>query len=168
VTLADIAIEAGLAPSTLVERFGSKRALLLAASRVANRGIAVVFDASEAHESRPLAALRSALVELSSGLGTRPALAHHLGVLRLDVADPDFRSLAARHGDELRSRIAELLARARQEGALRRGTDVERLAQTVHVTYNGALVSWGIAGRGALADALRDELEAVLAPWRYA
>jgi AcrR family transcriptional regulator len=167
VTLSDIAGEAGLAPSTLVERFGSKRALLLAAGRVANRGIAAVFDAAEAHESRPLAALCSALVELSSELGTRPALAHHLGVLRLDVADPDFRTLAARHADELRSRISGLLVQALQEGALRHGTDVERFAQTVHVTYNGALVSWGIAGRGALADALRDELEAVLAPWRH-
>src|SRR4051812_50167471 len=32
-TLADVAQEAGLAPSTLAERFGSKRALLLAAAR---------------------------------------------------------------------------------------------------------------------------------------
>jgi AcrR family transcriptional regulator len=32
-TLADVAREAGLAPSTLAERFGSKRALLLAAAR---------------------------------------------------------------------------------------------------------------------------------------
>jgi AcrR family transcriptional regulator len=166
VTLAAIAGESGLAPSTLVERFGSKRALLLAAGAVAMRGVATVFDAAEAHEPRPLAALSSALVRLSSGLSTRPALAHHLGVLRLDVADPDFRELAARHAGELRARVSSLLARALEEGELGLGTDIERLAQTLHVTYNGALVSWGIAGRGALGDMLRDELEAVLAPWR--
>jgi AcrR family transcriptional regulator len=166
VTLADIATEAGLAPSTLVERFGSKRALLLAAGAVATRSVAAVFDAAEAHDTGPLTALCSALVQLSSPLGTRPALAHHLGVLRLDIADPDFRELAARHARELRSRISALLARAVEDGALSRRTDVERLAQTVQVTYNGALVSWGIAGRRALGDTLRDELEAVLAPWR--
>lgn len=164
-TLADIATEAALAPSTLVERFGSKRALLLAAGATATRSVAVAFDAAEAHDVRPLMALASALVQLSSALGTRSALAHHLGVLRLDVADPDFRELAARHARELRSRISALLARALEEGELSRRTDVERLARTVQVTYNGALVSWGIDGHGALGDTLRDELEAVLAPW---
>jgi AcrR family transcriptional regulator len=166
VTLAEIATEAGLAPSTLAERFGSKRALLLAAGRTAADRVASEFDAAEARESAPLVALSAALAQLSSGLGTRAALAHQLGALQLDIADPDFRRLAERHARAMRSRSAALLARALEEGALAQGTDVERLAQTVLVVYNGALISWGITGRGRLRDALLDELDAVIAPWR--
>jgi AcrR family transcriptional regulator len=164
VTLAEIANEAGLAPSTLAERFGSKRALLLAAGRTAADGVAAAFATAEARETAPLAALVAALVALSAGARTRAALAHHVGALQLDIADPDFRRLAARHAAALRSQTARLLERARADGSLAAGSDVARLARTVQVTYNGALISWGISGRGSLEAALREDLDAVLAP----
>jgi AcrR family transcriptional regulator len=166
VTLADIAREAGLAPSTLAERFGSKRALLLAAGRAAAGGVDAIFDEAEAAVAPPLASVVSALVRLSAGVRTRPALARQLGVLQLDIVDADFRRLAARHAAALIARVTALLERAREEDALRRDTDAARLAQTVQVVYNGALISWGVAGRGRLDDSLRAEIDAVLAPWR--
>ena len=42
-TLADVAKEAGLAPATLVQRFGSKRGLLLAVSKLAAEGADACF-----------------------------------------------------------------------------------------------------------------------------
>ena len=42
-TLADVAKEAGLAPATLVQRFGSKRGLLLALSKTAAEGADACF-----------------------------------------------------------------------------------------------------------------------------
>lgn len=110
--------------------------------------------------------MSGALVQLSSGLRTRPALARQLGVLQLDIADPDFRVLARRHAITLRARIAALLARARRDGALRPEIDSGRLARTVLITYNGTLIAWGIGSRRTLANALRDELDAILEPWR--
>jgi AcrR family transcriptional regulator len=166
VTLADIAQRAGLAPSTLVERFGSKRALLLAAGRTAASTVDAAFDAAESEEATALVALTAALVRLSSGVKTRAALAHQLGALRLDIADPDFRRLAQRHASAMRARITALLVRAREDGSLREATDVGRLAQTVHVVYNGALITWGVSGRGPLRDAVRDEVAAAVTPWR--
>jgi len=38
-TLADVAKEAGLAPATLMQRFGSKRGLLLAVARLGAAGV---------------------------------------------------------------------------------------------------------------------------------
>jgi AcrR family transcriptional regulator len=168
VTLADIAAEAGLAPSTLVERFGSKRALLLAAGRTAADGVEAAFARTAGRGDCHLSALADALVLLSEGVRTRAALAHHLGALQLDIADPDFRRLARRHATTLHRQLAVTLARARELGELAESADPERLAGTVQVTYNGALVSWGVAGRGSLEAALRDALESVLAPWRSA
>jgi AcrR family transcriptional regulator len=168
VTLADIAREAGLAPSTLIERFGSKRALLLAAGRTAADGVAAAFARGADGPACHLAGLADALVLLSYGVRTRSALAHHLGALQLDVADPDFRRLARDHATALERQLALVLGRARAASELAQGTDAERLARTVRVVYNGALVSWGISGRGSLEATLREELAAVLAPWRPA
>jgi AcrR family transcriptional regulator len=163
-TLADVAAEAGLAPSTLAGRFGSKRALLLAASeRWAERAPAA-FPA----DGSPLEALHAGLAAMGRTVRTRPALARSLGMLQLDVADPAFRRAAARHAAAVREQLQALLDAALAAGELRAGADPAALARAVHVAYNGALVTWGVAGHGPLADALRTDAEAVLAPWRSA
>jgi AcrR family transcriptional regulator len=137
-TLADVAREAGLAPSTLAERFGSKRALLLAAARHA---------ASAAR--LPEGDAVDALVALAAGVGERGAFAHHLALLELDATDPEFRAAAAAHAASLQ---AQLAARVGDEA----------LARALYVAYNGSLVLWGLSGAGRLQDALRADLEAVM------
>ena len=110
-TFADVAREVGLAPSTLAERYGSKRALLLAALEPAPDGVAAVFEAARAEHDAPLDALHGALAALSAPVRTREAYANHLGVLALDVGDPDFRRIAerwfARVLEELRALVAD-------------------------------------------------------------
>ena len=161
-TFADVASEVGLAPSTLAERYGSKRALLLAALEPAPDGVAAVFEAARAEHEQPLDALHGALAALSAPVRTREAYANHLGVLALDVGDPDFRRIAerwfARVLEELRALVAEAVAR----GGLVAGADPARLARAVLVAYNGSLALWAVTGGGALGDVLRGDLEAVL------
>ena len=114
-TFADVAHEVGLAPSTLAERYGSKRALLLAALEPAPDGVAAAFAAARGAHAAPLDALHAALAALSAPVGTREAYANHLGVLALDVGDPDFRRIAerwfARALDEVHVLVAEAVAR---------------------------------------------------------
>jgi AcrR family transcriptional regulator len=165
VTLAAIAQEAGLAASTLVERFGSRRALLLAAASSAADGVDAAFDTAIAERGSPLETLVTALVALSAPLRTRAALARQIGVLRIDVADPGFRELADRHSARLRARVADLLSQARAADELATACDVDALARAVHVAYNGSLVTWGIGGAGRQDDALRQDIAAVLAPY---
>jgi AcrR family transcriptional regulator len=166
-TFAAVAAEAGLAPSTLAERYGSKRALLLAALEPAPDSIAAVFAAARAAHGAPLDALHAALAALSAPVGTREAYANHLGVLALDVGDPDFRRIAerwfARVLDELRALVTEAVA----GGELAAATDAPAVARAVLVAYNGSLALWAVAGGGPLPDALRADVEAVLEPRRF-
>jgi AcrR family transcriptional regulator len=136
-TLADVAREAGLAPSTLAERFGSKRALLLAAARHA--AAVVRLQDGDAVD---------ALVALAAGVGDRRAFAHQLALLELDVSDPEFRAAATEHAASVR---AQLTARV---------GDAD-LARALQVAYNGSLVLWAVGGEGELPEALRADLEAV-------
>ncbi len=165
-TLADVAREAGLAPSTLAERYGSKRALLLAAVQDAPDGATAAFAAARAEHPSPLAALHAALAALAGPVATREAFANHLGILVLDVAEPAFRQVSERWFGRTLEQLEALLAEARAAGELKPAADPERLARAVLVAYNGALILWSVAGDGPLADGLRDDVDAVLSPWR--
>jgi AcrR family transcriptional regulator len=150
-TLAHVAAEAGLAPSTLAERYGSKRALLLAAARSAARLAAPAATPTAAATRTPRAAAVDYLVSLAAHVGDRRAFAHHLAFLELDVADPEFREAAADH-------VAAVLARLESFGL------TAREARALYVAYNGALVLWALSGEGSLEDALRADLSHVPEP----
>ena len=51
-TLADVAKEAGVVPATLIQRFGTKRGLLLAVCRTAPGGVPKQFAAARAKYGR--------------------------------------------------------------------------------------------------------------------
>lgn len=165
-TLGVVAGEVGLAPATLVQRFGSKRGLLLA---VAARGVeatARVFArARDAHES-PTAALVAALGELASGMRTREELANNLAFLQLGLADPEFRTHAVAQAHRLRDEIAKLLDAAVFADELRDEMGTARTARMLHVVFNGTMLLWAVDGEGDPAELLREEVMAVLGPYR--
>lgn len=163
-TLADVGAEAGLAPSTLVGRYGSKRALLLSAARAAVLDVAPAFAA----DTQALDALLAGLVQLSRPLQTRRAMANHLALLALDVSDPDFRRVARQHAAARLARLRALLWRAHAAGELIVTADPNSLALAVDRAYNGALITWAVAGPGPLEAQLREAVSAVLEPWRTA
>jgi AcrR family transcriptional regulator len=162
-TLAHVAAEVGLAPSTLAERFGSKRELLLAASRASASGVGEAFEAARAACASPSEAVVAALVELGRPARTRAAFANHLAALELDVSDPAFRRAAARHATELYGAISVLLTEAIAAGELT--GDRDSIARALQVAYNGGLVVWAVSGSGPLEASLRADLEAVLEPF---
>lgn len=164
-TLAHVAAEAGLSPAALVQRFGSKGELLVAAARTGWSHAAHAFDRAESESGSPLGALEQALVHFQAGIRDRPELANHLAMLQLDVADPALRELAAEQAVHVRERIEALLRAAGARGELDE-CDPAELAATVHTAYNGALVTWAIEGTGALADWVRARVRAVIDPYR--
>ncbi|MFJ7777720.1 TetR/AcrR family transcriptional regulator [Streptomyces yangpuensis] len=163
-TLAAVAREVGLVPGTLVQRFGSKRGLLLAlADRSAEEAAEPAARAGGAHASA-LDALAALTSRTLAGMDTPESFAHHLAFLCTDLTDPQLyeRALAVHHAQ--RRAIGELLAEAVAAGELRAGTDVAALAGTVQAITAGAGLAWAVERSGTLAQRLRRELDAVLHP----
>jgi AcrR family transcriptional regulator len=160
-TLADVAAEAGLAPATLVQRFGSKRGLLLAVAASGADAVRGTFATERARRRSPLAALESALVELSSLVSDPDEVANHLAFLALDLADPEFRELTARHTAAMGQEIEALLREAAGAGDLP-PRSVRPLADLVQAAYHGALLLWAIDRRGTPAARLRSHLRLIL------
>jgi AcrR family transcriptional regulator len=166
-TLGAVAEEAGLSPATLVQRFGSKRGLLLALARRAEQGAREPFERARDRHPGPLDALHAALAGMAEGVGTPEEMANSLAFLQLDLTDPQFREHAAAHAHAMRDQIALLLGEAAGAGLLAPGTDPRRLARAVQVAYNGVLIVWALTGDGHdLADTMRADIEHILAPYR--
>ncbi len=166
VTFAAAAVEAGLSAATLVQRFGTKRGLLLAADQ---RGIDVWVSALDrSTATSPLARVVEGLVLAVDPDATPEQMANSVAMLQLDLADPDFHAETLRGARAVRAHIADDLGAALAAGELRPGTDVGTLATLVETTYPGAMIGWAIHREGTLADWMREQVEAVLAPHRTA
>lgn len=164
-TLADVGREAGISPATLLQRFGSKRGLMLAAFKLGGKASKDIFAQSRKRYRSPL----RALVEIFSscvGFVQKPEeLSNHLAFLQMDLADPEFHAVTLDYFRAMRSDIETLLREARAAGELL-PCDTARLARTVEVIYNGALLTWALYREGTAGDWMRADLESVLAPYR--
>lgn len=166
-TLADVAEEAGVSAAALVQRFGSKRALLLAAAKDAAQGGDYIFPGLRARHSSPVAALLG-LADCMALMGTTPAeIAHNLAFLQIDLTDPDFHRHALAASTGTRDGIRALVKDAVAAGELRR-CDTGRLAAALQATLNGSLLGWAIHRTGKPAVWIRRDLQTVLAPYRQA
>ncbi|WP_316959509.1 TetR family transcriptional regulator [Streptomyces sp. TRM68367] len=163
-TLAVVAREVGLVPGTLVQRFGSKRGLLLAlAEQSAKDADALPGRVREEHESA-LGALAALIVEPMASMATPETFANHLAFLCIDLTDPQFRQHAlAIHQGQGRA-IEELLTEALLTGELRAGTDIAALARSVQAITSGTGLIWALDRQGTLVQRLRQELANVLSP----
>lgn len=163
-TLAEIGAEVGLSPATLLQRFGSKRRLLLALARHGTAELPRrVREAAQA--ARPTRALIEVFAELAAGIGTSDEFANHLAFLLLDLTDPEFRQLTADYAANLEAAISEVLKAGQAAGELAL-VDRAGLARAVHSAYNGALLTWAMHRPHACspADAVREQLRQTLAP----
>lgn len=163
-TLAAVGAECGLSASTIVQRFGSKRGLLLALSAHGRDDVAPVFEAAARESPSARAAIVDALSALASSVTTREQLANHLAFLQLDLVDPDLQRLARDHARSVARSLAALVAKAVLSGELVE-RDPQAAAHALLVTYNGALLTWAIDPRGSLRERLRADVEATLGAW---
>lgn len=165
-TLAEIATEAGLTAGALVQRFGSKRELLLALSNRYAGGTREMFDGLRRGRRSPLAVLR-AYADCVAGLATSPAaLARSLSYLQVDLTDPDFRTHLVKHARASRVELEKIIEEAIAAGELARGTDARQLARTVEAVVGGSMMAWAYYEEGPAAHWMRHDLDAVIAPHR--
>jgi AcrR family transcriptional regulator len=133
-TFARVAAAAGVAPATLVQRFGTKAELLVAAMAYGNGWLKAWLGTREG------AGLPQLLGELSAGGEARGRFNEHLTFLREDLSDPDLAGLAADRIQLVRRAIAERLSRP----------DAETV-DLIESQWHGAVLQWAIRPQGRLS-----------------
>jgi AcrR family transcriptional regulator len=164
-TLREIGAEAGITAGALVQRFGSKRAMLLAHARYAAATGDVGVTVTPPPTSSPLAALRS-VAEMYAQLAASPrAAVRNLAYLHNDLADAALRRHLLRLSRAARAWYEQRVGEAVAAGEMRRDTDVQTLARLIEVTLRGSFLSWTLYREGAAAEWLRDDLDSTLRPY---
>ena len=163
-TLREIAAEAGVTAGALVQRFGSKRAMLLAHARHAAGTGDVGVPVSHPRTASPLAALWSVTAVHAQLAASPRAALRNLAYLHNDLADPVMHRHLLRMSRAAREYYEKLVADAVAAGELRPDTNVQALARSIEVTLNGSFLTWTLYREGSAADWLRKDLEATLRP----
>ncbi len=149
-TLSDIGKAVGLAPATLLQRFGSKQQLLILAAKQAN--IKLRSDLDELRKKKltwnqELIHLLSAVPE---GFGSRQDIANSLGVLKLDMTDPNLHPVARHLFESLRQRIQELLQEGQSSNQLETSVDINTITWELDALRHGLVIQWTLSGKGTL------------------
>jgi AcrR family transcriptional regulator len=164
-TLREIAAEAGVTAGALVQRFGSKRAMLLAHARYAAATGDVGVTVPRRRSSSPLEALRSVAAMYAQLANSPRAAVRNLAYLHNDLADPALRRHLLRLSRAARVWYERRVGEAIAAGELRPHTDVQTLARLIEITLRGSLVSWALYREGPSANWLREDLDAALRPY---
>lgn len=164
-TLAEIAEAAGLTAGALVQRFGSKRELLLKLSERFSEGTGEMFAALRKAHRSPLGALRG-YADCMAGMAASPAaLIRNLSYLQIDLTDEDFRKNLERSARATREELQNLVRDAIEAKELGAATNAKQLARTIEAVIGGSMLSWAHYQEGTAAKYIRDGLNAVLKPY---
>jgi AcrR family transcriptional regulator len=164
-TLADVAKEAGVHPATLIQRFGTKRELLLANCKAWTADVGGQFTAARSRYDSPLKALTEILVECSGFAATPEAMAIGLAYLQIDLTDPEFHAVLLMQFTTTRDEIGKLLDEAIAARELK-SCDTGELARLVHQISSGAMLDWAVYRKGTLGAWMRRSLENLLGEYR--
>lgn len=166
-TLADVAREVGLSPATLIQRFQSKRGLIIALAESASGGTELQMAAIRDAASGPLAALYAVGDCFAQMAPTPDVLANHLAFLQMDLTDPEMHEIALEQAKAMTAELKKILDEAVRAGELEK-MDTGRMAITIQSLQGGSLLSWAILRDGTAQRFLRRDLEMLLNPYMRA
>ena len=135
-----------LSPATLVQRFGSKRGMMLALWTGAVDGVDACFDMLGRRTRRP-STPSSGRTMLSRRTKSAEELANHLAFLQIDVSDPEFREHMLLMSRRTEAGYRRLLDEAVAENELL-PCDTMRLARAVVSISGGSLIGWAVFREG--------------------
>jgi AcrR family transcriptional regulator len=154
-TLPEVGHAVGLSPSTLIQRFGSKRRLM---DRVFEHATASLERELEAlpDTGDPRSDLIDWLVDLARPLRTRDQVAASLTMVVIDITEPARRAMAQRHIALIRRGIAAYLSALGSPAP-------EAQAEVVEAYWGGLSIQWAMSdAEEPLEDWLRRGMAALL------
>jgi AcrR family transcriptional regulator len=163
-TLAAIAQEAGVTAAALVQRFGSKRQMMLAHARYAARAGDIGLVKPVQRKGSALRAIRATIAPYAELAASPEAALRNLAYLQRDLAEPALHANLLRMSRAARRHYEGLITEAVDSGELLPGTSSRALSRAIEVTLVGSYLSWAIYREGSAKKWLREDLNAVLRP----
>jgi len=150
-TLTDVAAAVGLSPATLIQRFGSKQNLVVAALELTNRANFASLD--KLPPDRGAEAVIRIFVDRTPGPEHEALLGDQLLWLRESMADARINAISRDYFVQFRRAVADRLPPL--------SVAAEEAVILVEAQWHGALTQWSIGREGHL----RDYVERSLRNW---
>lgn len=163
-TLQEIAREAGVTPGALVQRFGSRRALLVSMASALSAGMEDLFSQLRARHDSSLDVIRAYAACMAAMARTPADLSRNFEYLQVDMTDPDLRQRLVDQSKGVRRELAALLREAISSGELSKNTDVTALVRNIEALISGALLTWGFYQQGSAEAWVRRHIDSLLRP----
>lgn len=162
-TLADVAREAGVSPATLVQRFGSKRGLLLAFVASASGATGQQFAQVRQAHPDPIDAIDEVVRCYARMAPTPEAVSNGLAFLQIDLSDPEFHGHALVQARDTITELTRLVGDAVAAGRLQR-CDAGALARALHAVIGGSMVAWAVLREGTAEHWMLRDVRTLLSP----
>lgn len=167
-TLSLIADEVGCSPPALVQRFGSKRALLMKYVAWSTERIRERFDALDDSEVSPLQRIKEMVglprsarpYEITDPEGLPTSVFMHLAAWN----DEAFKPLVEERTALIESELKNLLEQATIAGEIR-GCDEQRMARTLMTAFSGAALQAIAVSREPIEDRMTQLVDHLLEPY---
>jgi AcrR family transcriptional regulator len=164
-TLADVAKEAGVSAATLVQRFGSKRGMLLAFASLAAEGTDEEFAAIRERHPDIADAIRAVVRCYAQILASSPeAVSNGLAFLQVDLSDPDFHRYALAQARATLAELKRLLDDGVKSGRLVK-CDTRKLAFALNAIISGSMLSWAVLRDGTSEEAMQEAVDVLIRPY---
>ncbi len=165
-TLADVGDAVGLSAATLVQRFGSKHALLVTMFEQSVNLINDRFAATVSSDQSPLDALYFAAMDRYMTVESPEIMSNRLSFLLSGLSDQHFQAIACDSALKAVDGYKMLLDKAVDAGELSEPlTDTAQLAETIHAMTLGSLMMWSIVRDGARRGQIKRNLDGLLRPY---
>jgi AcrR family transcriptional regulator len=159
-TLAEVGDKVGLSAATVVQRFGTKQALMLEVSKLWAERAGTAPDTDGELVDRIVAFLTHL-----AGWAMSPAnVANVTAALHTDLADPEFREVIELGFQRQQDTLSAMLQEAIDKGEMR-NCEPEGLARLLQATLMGAQQCWAIQPQGRLVEWVDLCLRTCIAPW---
>ena len=157
--------QVSLSPSTLVQRFGTKRGLMAAAMEYGFRDMEAVLPSTRGQYGSPLETLRTGLVAMAEIVSSVEEFANGQAFFQLGLTDPEVYVRLRASTLSIREEIQQLLDEAVSLSELK-PCDTKELALTLQTTYEGAITTWVIYRQGTIEAWMEQRLNAIIEPYK--
>lgn len=148
-TLKDVGKAVGLAPATLLQRFGSKHQLLILAAKQAQAKLKHDLEVRKNKRLHWDKELIQFLVRIPEGFG-RQDIANSLSSFRLNIIDPELHQIVRQLLDCLREYTYELLLQGQACKQLDLSLNIKTIVWELDALGHGLAIQWTFSGRGSL------------------
>lgn len=163
-SLADVSVEVGISPATIIQRFKNKNELLLETFKFFNKNFEDLVTAKDYSDRSSTDALVDLLVEMSERF-EMGQIGNQLELLVRDVVDPQMNKIAKEHFYLFRKKVKQIISEGIKTGEFHKADSADDLVILLEAFWIGVVIQWAIFKNGSLKNWVKSKTKLLVRQW---